>query len=209
MPWLPIESDALIVDVGCAWGTLLLELRQMGYTNLLGIELDEELAAEASTRCGKSGGTIRIIRSDAIDFFEKTDYLADRVTLFHVLEHFPPKAGERLLSAIRARLHPERGQLVVEVPNMSSITGLHMHCTDLTHVTGFTEFNLRQILDNSGYEQVSVICIRPSLRLSQIGRQGSGVGWRFNRWLHTALYSITNAGPRPSCFCPALLVTAK
>jgi 2-polyprenyl-3-methyl-5-hydroxy-6-metoxy-1,4-benzoquinol methylase len=123
MPWLPEESDALIVDVGCAWGTLLLESRKVGYRNLLGIERDEELAAEASTRCGGSGETIRIIRSDAIAFFENTDLLADRVTLFHVLEQFAQKDGVRLLAAIRARLHPERGQVVIEVPNMSSITG--------------------------------------------------------------------------------------
>src|SRR5579863_3837583 len=115
MPWLPKEEDALIVDVGCAWGTLLLELRQLGYRNLLGIELDEELASEASSRSGSSGETILIVRSDAIEFFEGTNVLADRVTLFHVLEHFPAKEGARLLSAIRARLHPDRGQLVIEV----------------------------------------------------------------------------------------------
>jgi 2-polyprenyl-3-methyl-5-hydroxy-6-metoxy-1,4-benzoquinol methylase len=208
MPWLPKEDDALIVDVGCAWGTLLLELRQLGYKNLLGIELDEELASEASSRCSGNGETIRIVRSDAMEFFEKTSVLADRVTLFHVLEHFPAKEGARLLSAIRARLHPDRGQLVIEVPNMSSITGTNMQCSDLTHATAFTEFSLRQLLDNAGFERVSVVCAPPALRVWRIGRQGSGIGWHANRWMHTMLYKVTNSGPRPNCFCPALLITA-
>jgi len=208
MPWLPSAKDALIVDVGCAWGTLLLELRQLGYSNLLGVEHDQELANEARTRCADSGETVRITRADAFEFFERTDILADRVTMFHVLEHFSAKDGVRLLAAIRARLHPERGQLVIEVPNMSSITGTNMQCSDLTHATAFTEFSLRQLLDNAGFENVSVICTAPALRWWRLGRQGSGIGWHANRWMHRVLYAVTNSGPRPNCFCPALLVTA-
>lgn len=209
MPWLPNETDALIVDIGCAWGTLLLELRQLGYKNLVGIELDEELATEANARFRNSGEPIRIVCSDAIEFFESTDIVADRVTMFHVLEHFPAKEGARLLAAIRARLHPDRGQIVIEVPNMSSIMGTNMQCSDLTHATAFTEFSLRQLLDTAGFERVSVVCNPPALRLWRIGRQGSGIAWHFSRSMHKFLYSVTNSGPRPSCFCPALLVTAR
>jgi len=203
-----MERNALIVDVGCAWGTLLLELQRMGYRNLLGVEVDQELACEASTRCGDSSETIRIICSEAIAFFENADLLADRVTMFHVLEHFPARDGLRLLAAIKKRLHPDRGQLVIEVPNMSSITGANMQCSDLTHATAFTEFSLRQLLDGAGFARVSLICPAPALRIWRIGRQGSGIGWHTNRWMHSVLYSVTNSGPRPTCFCPALLVTA-
>ncbi len=206
--WLPEDKDALIVDVGCAWGTLLLELQNAGYKNLVGVENDEELAAEARERCAGQGADVRVFHSDATAFFERTDLIAERVTLFHVLEHFPPKDGQRLLHAIRRRLHPGRGQLVVEVPNVSSVTGMNMQCSDLTHATAFTEFSLKQILDEAGFEHVRVICNRPSLRFWRIGREGSGLGWHLNHAMHAMLYRITNSGPRPSCFCPALLVTA-
>jgi 2-polyprenyl-3-methyl-5-hydroxy-6-metoxy-1,4-benzoquinol methylase len=206
--WLPEDKNALIVDAGCAWGTLLLELKNAGYKNLVGVEYDEELAAEARERCGGHDAEVRVIHSEATIFFEQTDLVADRVTLFHVLEHFSKKDGERLLSAIRRRLHPRRGQLVVEVPNVSSITGMNMQCSDLTHATAFTEFSLKQMLDGAGFEHVSLICNPPSLRFWRIGRQGSGLGWHLNRSMHTMLYRITNSGPRPNCFCPVLLVTA-
>jgi 2-polyprenyl-3-methyl-5-hydroxy-6-metoxy-1,4-benzoquinol methylase len=208
MPWLPEDSNALIVDVGCAWGTLLLEMRQLGYGNLMGVEVDEELAIEARARFG-GGETVRIVRSDAIEFFESTNLRADRVTMFHVLEHFQAKEGARLLAAIRGCLHPDRGHVVIEVPNMSAITGANMQCSDLTHATAFTEFSLRQLLDNAGYERVSVLCTPPALRPWRIGRQGSGIAWHASRWMHKVLYSVTNSGPRPSCFCPALLVMAQ
>jgi 2-polyprenyl-3-methyl-5-hydroxy-6-metoxy-1,4-benzoquinol methylase len=207
-PWLPQDKDALIVDVGCAWGTLLLELCNAGYRRLVGVEGDQELAAEASARCTASGADVRVVHSEATVFFEKTELIAERVTLFHVLEHFSPNEGKRLLRAIRQRLHPMRGQLVVEVPNMSSITGMNMQCSDLTHATAFTEFSLRQLLEEAGFERVSVVCNAPALRVWRLGRQGSGLGWHLNRWTHVMLYRITNSGPRPNCFCPALLVTA-
>jgi 2-polyprenyl-3-methyl-5-hydroxy-6-metoxy-1,4-benzoquinol methylase len=206
--WLPENKDALIVDVGCAWGTLLLELQNAGYTNLAGVENDEELAAEARARCAGSGALVRVFHSDATIFFEQTDLVADRITLFHVLEHFAPRDGKRLLRAIRSRLHPERGQLVVEVPNVSSITGMNMQCSDLTHATAFTEFSMKQLLEDAGFEHVSVICNPPSLKFWRFGRQGSGLAWHLNRSMHRMLYRVTNSGPRPNCFCPALLVTA-
>jgi 2-polyprenyl-3-methyl-5-hydroxy-6-metoxy-1,4-benzoquinol methylase len=206
--WLPEDKDALIVDVGCAWGTLLLELNRAGYRNLVGVEGDEELAAEARERCNQNGALVRVIHSEATVFFERIRLVADRITLFHVLEHFSPEAGKRLLRAIRLRLHPERGQLVVEVPNVSSVTGMNMQCSDLTHATAFTEFSMKQLLDEAGFERISVICNPPPFRFWRIGRDGSGVGWHFNRSMHTLLYRITNSGPRPTCFCPALLVTA-
>jgi hypothetical protein len=147
------------------------------------------------------------VHADAIDFFETSELAIDRVLLFHVLEHFSIKDGTRLLSAIRECLS-EQGQLVVEVPNMASVTGINMQCSDLTHATAFTEYSLKQLLENAGFGRVSVVCQPPPLRLWRLGRPGSGIGWRANRGMHSLLYKVTNSGPRPSCFCPALLVTA-
>lgn len=205
MPWLPEERNAAIIDVGCGWGTLLLDLQQRGYENLLGVEGDAEVAREAENRCLDKG--IRIVHSEAISFFEHTTLIADRVLLFHVLEHFPSTDGRRLLGAIREHLR-DGGQIVIEVPNMSSVTGMNMQCSDLTHATAFTEYSLRQLLDDAGFENASVICSPPPLRWWRMGRSGSGMAWHLNHTIHSVLYKLTNSGPRPNCFCPALLVMA-
>jgi 2-polyprenyl-3-methyl-5-hydroxy-6-metoxy-1,4-benzoquinol methylase len=204
-PWLPPDKNSLIVDVGCAWGTLLLELRQLGYGNLMGVEGDSDLAREAAKRCEDHG--IRIIHSDASGFFERTDQIADAVLLFHLIEHFPPKDGVRLLESIREHLRPG-GQIVIEVPNLSSVTGMHMRYSDVTHATGYTEYGLKQLLDDAGFENPTVVCVPPPLRWWRLGRQGSGLAWHLNRRIHKLLYELTNAGPRPTCFCPVLMVTA-
>jgi SAM-dependent methyltransferase len=207
-PWLPENRNSAIVDVGCGWGTLLLELRQLGYSNLVGVEGDADLARKAAERCGDNSGGIRIVHADAIEFFDRTDLYFDRVLLFHVLEHFYSEDGCLLLSAIRKRM-TDGAQVAVEVPNMSSITGTNMQCSDLTHCTAFTEYSLKQLFDDAGFEKVSVLCMPPPLRWWRVGRQGSGVVWHLNHRLHSILYSITRSGPRPTCFCPALLVSAE
>jgi 2-polyprenyl-3-methyl-5-hydroxy-6-metoxy-1,4-benzoquinol methylase len=207
-PWLPEDRKALIVDVGCGWGTLLRELRQLGFSNLMGVEGDSDLARETRARCGNDLDGISIVHADAIEFFEHTDLRFETVLLFHVLEHFSSKDGRRLLSAIREHL-ADNGRVVVEVPNMSSITGANMQCSDLTHATAFTEYSLKQLFDNAGFEKASVLCMPPPLRWWRIGRPSSGIAWHLNHRFHSILYKITNCGPRPSCFCSALLVTAE
>jgi 2-polyprenyl-3-methyl-5-hydroxy-6-metoxy-1,4-benzoquinol methylase len=207
-PWLPENRKSLIVDVGCGWGTLLLELRQLGFSNLMGVEGDADLARGTRERCGNNTDGISIVHDDAIEFFEQTDLNFERVLLFHVLEHFSSKDGRRLLGAIREHL-TDGGRVVVEVPNMSSITGTNMQCSDLTHATAFTEYSLKQLLDTAGFEKVSVLCMPPPLRWWRIASQGSGMLWHLNHRLHSILYRVTNSGPRPTCFCPALLVTAE
>jgi 2-polyprenyl-3-methyl-5-hydroxy-6-metoxy-1,4-benzoquinol methylase len=204
---LPEDREAKIVDVGCSWGALLLSLWNAGYTNLYGVERDKELAAEAERRCGIAAGRIRITHQDAIEFFEQTSEVFDRVLVFHVLEHFPEAAGKRLLNAIRQRL-TSRGRVVIEVPNLACITSVNMQFSDITHLTGFTEYSLSQVLDNVGFTTVRIECPKPPLKLWRLGRGNSGIGWHANRALHQLLYGITNSGPRPTCVSPALLITA-
>src|SRR6516162_5946445 len=83
-PWLPENRKSLIVDVGCGWGTLLLELRQLGFSNLMGVEGDADLARGTRERCGNNTDGISIVHDDAIEFFEQTDLNFERVLLFHV-----------------------------------------------------------------------------------------------------------------------------
>jgi hypothetical protein len=165
------------------------------------------LAAEAERRCEIVGGKIRITHQDAIEFFEQTSQVFDRVLMFHVLEHFPEVAGKRLLNAIRQRL-TKRGRVVIEVPNLACITSVNMQFSDITHLTGFTEYSLSQVLDNVGFASIRIECPKPELKLWRLGRGNSGIGWYANRALHRLLYGITNSGPRPTCVSPALLITA-
>lgn len=102
-----IDTNAVIVDIGCGSGGLLLELRKLGFKNLIG--------CDASERC------VANVQSEGIQSFR---YLlgspfpyqkcADVVILSHVLEHLlAPRSALQVLKDILN----EEGRIYAEVPD--------------------------------------------------------------------------------------------
>jgi SAM-dependent methyltransferase len=99
---LKLSLRSRILDVGCGKGELLLDLRQLGFTNLTGLDpfLSEEILYESG---------VRILNSNLDELKQQFDF----VMLHHSLEHVPdPKAT---LFNINKLLRP--GQyLLIRVP---------------------------------------------------------------------------------------------
>jgi hypothetical protein len=207
--WLPGDKMAPMLELGCGWGHRLHSLWESGYTNLSGVDIDEECCRIARESLPHE---IRIWREDAAPFLKRHEERYARILMFHVLEHFPIDAALELLALIKPRIE-SGGALVIEVPNLSSLLGANMFFGDLTHRTAFTEFSLIQLLDEAGYSQREVIC--PAPRFWEAGWRpwrpvrNAAVGWRLNRWMHRTLFTVTGSGPVPRCYCPALLVAAR
>ncbi len=207
--WLPGDKAAPMLELGCGWGHPLRSLWESGYTNLTGVDINEEchrIARESLPR------EIRLFCEDAVAFLKRNEEQYWRVMIFHVLEHFPTDAALELLALIKPRV-AAGGALVIEVPNLSSLLGANMFFGDLTHRTAFTEFSLIQLLDEADYSQRDVICPAPHFWEAGWRRwrpvRNPAVRWRLNRWMHRALFTVTGSGPVPRCYCPALLVTAR
>jgi SAM-dependent methyltransferase len=200
--WLPASSDASILDLGCGFPARLLALYRLGFTDLHGVDL----RAEAFTPVHGGFPPVLELRSgDMFRYLEEAVRPFDRILLFHVLEHLAKPDGLRLMSLAAARLKPG-GAVVVEVPNVSNLLGIHTQASDLSHETPYNEFSLAQLLDLAGFHSTRVVCPVPAWRPTRPFQ--TTLGWRANRWLHRALFRITAAGPRPTCVCPALLMTA-
>jgi SAM-dependent methyltransferase len=148
--------------------------------------------------------------ADAREWLAVTRASFDRILLFHVLEHMPVEAAAALLEVARHHLLPA-GAVVIEVPNMSSVMAGNTFWSDITHVRGYTEYSLGQLLDLAGYPHWETVCRppRPFARGLVTGRRsGTSLGWWLNRLLHLGLYRVCVSGPMPRCFCPALLMLA-
>lgn len=204
---MPCRKDAAILDVGCGWGHTLQRLYDWGYTNLTGIDMQPEAVAVARRNLPPE---VRVLCADATTFLLGSEETYDRVLFFHVLEHFPVPEAVTLLAQARQKLKPG-GLLVAEVPNMSSLTALHALYNDVTHVTGYQEYSLAQVFDRAGYNDITLVCPipKPTLRGWRWRDLAGGttLGWWANRLLHRVVYFVTNMGPRPHCYCPALLMT--
>ncbi len=192
-PWMNrIDRDVPILDVGCGWGHQIFILHHLGFTNIGGIEIVEdscEIAREAVGEMAK------------IELADAFDYLAGRfeefavIILNDVLEHIPRDRTLELLKLVRQALRPG-GFVSIRVPNMSSLLASFSMYLDFTHVVGFTEYSLMQVLDQSGFEGHEVVDSRPRLLFSFVSplrslkRMGRVLFYFANKALHLLLYLI-------------------
>jgi len=99
---LKLRSNSAILDVGCGTGTLLLDLHELGFRNLLGV--DPFLKRDISYSSG-----IKILKRDLSQLSGHFDF----VMLHHSFEHMPDPAST--LKVLHALVKP-RHYLLVRIP---------------------------------------------------------------------------------------------
>jgi 2-polyprenyl-3-methyl-5-hydroxy-6-metoxy-1,4-benzoquinol methylase len=199
-PWLPAGKEARILDFGCGWGHQLRSLWCAGYKNLEGVELVPEQADATRTGCG---GRIPVTCADGAAYLADKERTYELIILNDVLEHIPLQQSANVLAAIYRGLVPG-GTLVIRVPNMSNVLAPYSRYMDITHVVGFTEFSLMQVLDQAGFVdhaflpddyEWSVRNWRPWVPWRNLALRG-----RLNILLHKVLYQLRSQTPAASKF---------
>lgn len=92
----------------------------------------------------------------------KTEMIFDKILLIDVLEHLKVDAVPETLRKI-SKLLSKNGELLIKVPNCSSISGLESHFGDHTHVSAFNETSLRALLEANNFKVVKLIGLKPNL----------------------------------------------
>jgi len=147
---IPKDKGARILDVGCGTGHFLHYLKRQGYEKIEGVEQSPEQA----DLCERSG--LSVTRTE--DLFALLGERAstyDFIVLNDVLEHFTKDEAIVVLGLLKGALVPG-GRLVLRVPNMSCIYGLHGRYIDFTHEIGFTEFSMTQVLSAVGFKDIAI-----------------------------------------------------
>jgi len=139
--------DTIILDVGCAQGGLLKELRSLGFRNLHGID--------PSLKCVEvcRQQNLEVYKGSITELAERDVYLShgyDVVVLNHVLEHIPDVAGA--LEAARKLLKPG-GLLYIEVPDANRYDTHKLPWLDfnIEHINHFSQNLLYQLAANCGF----------------------------------------------------------
>lgn len=148
---LPQNLDANILDIGCGFGQTLKSLRDKGYTNLKGIDINDESIAQ----CKKINLDVTKI-DDIISYSNVSDKKFDFIIMSHVLEHIEKEKMIDNLRAIRSLLS-EKGKYCVMVPNAQSNTGSYWRFEDFTHHYLFTAGSLQYVLRAAGFTQIDFI----------------------------------------------------
>ena len=188
-PWMKgLGKDARILDCGCGTGHQLYALQAFGFHNLHGIDIVESSLQIAQSELGDQ---VRLERIDAFDYLPRHAGAFDVIILNDVLEHVPRERVVGLLRLIHTALRPG-GIVHVRVPNMASLLASYSMYLDFTHVSGFTEFSLMEVLELGGFDRIRLVPGRPALfwAAAHPGRMIKRVARRTVHWANRALHRV-------------------
>ena len=141
--WLPESKQAQIVDLACGDGKLLFLFKELGYSNVTGVDLSPEqvqIAKQVNDTVEQRG---------VLDFLREHPAQFDLITALDLIEHLTKDEVLELLDGCREALKPG-GRLVLQTPNAESPWGLQVRYGDFTHEVCFTPNVLCRLLELCG-----------------------------------------------------------
>lgn len=152
----PADRNARILDVGCGGGDLLLTAFQLGYRNLVGVDLSAEQVELAHAR-----GLDQVKLADAFQFLQGApDQSLDCIVSYDVIEHFDRDELVAFCDLVHRKLCLG-GAWIIHVPNAEGIFGSRIRYGDITHELAFTQNSLEQILRMTGFSEFEFFPDRP------------------------------------------------
>lgn len=145
---LPRHSHAKALDLGCGDGTALLFLRELGFKELFGTEINKAVCQKLEAKGVTSFCT------DDVTTLKNQRRMYDLIRMSHVLEHlYNPRETLKFLNDAMV----PRGDLLIGVPNFNSpaarIFGRYFCGLQLpTHLYHFNKDNLKELLERQGFE---------------------------------------------------------
>lgn len=186
-PLLPPDRGAKCLDIGCGMGFAMLALRDLGFQNVAGIDIDRAQVGAAARR---GLAVDRVADTSAYLLARPRTY--DVILLLDVLEHVAVMEQIHLLQAIHSALRAG-GRIIVQVPNANSPLASRWRYIDYTHTSSFTEHSLAFVLANAGFINIDIPAAPdpPFPRLPR--RFWRAAGWRsfadhLRRWATRSLW---------------------
>ena len=146
--FFPEKRTARILDIGPGLGELLLTERDWGYTNCFAVDISPSVVQYCKKRglnCDKTDNTSAWLREHRESF--------ELITVLDVFEHIPQEMSIDFLKACKDALS-KNGILILQVPNIQSAESYLHRYNDITHVFGYSQHTLEQLISIVGFETV-------------------------------------------------------
>lgn len=132
LPWLPLSTEARIVELACGHGSFLCWLKNKNFSHVTGIDSSAEQVHFAR----QINRTVQ--KDDAIKWLaEQPPETFDAIVAIDFVEHLPKDEFMEFLRATKAALAPG-GSLILRLPNGDSpFVGRNLF-NDITHVWTYT-----------------------------------------------------------------------
>jgi 2-polyprenyl-3-methyl-5-hydroxy-6-metoxy-1,4-benzoquinol methylase len=136
--WIPESRTTPALDIGCGSGQFLYFLREEGYQDVTGIDVDRD-----QVEIGRALGLDTRL-ADAGEFLAASDQSYGLISMLDILEHFRRDELFPLLEAVSAHLAPG-GRIIASVPNGESPEAARAIYADITHEIAFTPTSLGEL----------------------------------------------------------------
>jgi SAM-dependent methyltransferase len=198
--WLPAGDGRRWVDLGCGQGALLHLARELGFTDVLGVDGSAEMLAA----CRRDG--LDVVQADVWDFLRSGPSAQyDVVSMFDLIEHFPKAEGFDLLREVHRILKPG-GVCLLKLPNGASPWGFLITASDLTHEAWYTPYSIMQLATLAGFSGSDVREVGPAPR-TLLSRIRTCLWWAV-RALYKALNVIETGTAGRGIFTQVMLARA-
>lgn len=144
------KKGGQVLDIGCGMGFAMLALRELGFQDIQGIEIDEGQAAS----CLQKGLSVQKV-DDSLQFIKNYSGSFDVVLMLDVIEHMKPEDQLLFLTEVVKKINQE-GIFICTVPNANSSIAATWRYIDWTHHTSFTEHSIDFLLYNAGFTEIEV-----------------------------------------------------
>ena len=148
--YLPSQKDVAILDLACGHGSLVYCLKQLGYSNVQGVDISAEQVGLAHEL-----GMTEIKCQDIKEYLVNKNDTFDVIFLMDILEHFNKQELFSYLDIVCQSLR-QNGMVVIHVPNAEGIFGMRIRYGDLTHENCFTPQSMSQALTTCGFN--GIVC---------------------------------------------------
>jgi len=142
------HRESHVLDIGCGWGTLLLEINRQTGCKITGIEPDHTYASLARDH------GVRDLKEMFLDeFIQISKEKFDLITMRHLFEHLPDPNAE--IENLKSLLKDD-GYLFIEVPDVSNMDpspSLRNYFV-LGHVYHYSPYSLSQMLLKHGMKVI-------------------------------------------------------
>jgi 2-polyprenyl-3-methyl-5-hydroxy-6-metoxy-1,4-benzoquinol methylase len=147
----PTKKGIRILVISCGPGYFVNLLKKQGYTDVLGIDSEEEKIEYAK------GKKLNCKVAHAFEFLMESDEKFDLIFGEQEINHLTKDEILQFLNLCRNRLNKDGMLIVHSLNGANPITGSEALALNFDHFNTFTEYSLKQVLEYSNFRDIKVI----------------------------------------------------
>lgn len=200
LKFIPAKKEIKILEIGCGFGRYLKFLKDLGYTNLTGLDISSEQIKVAKQNFDLEN----VFVADAIEYLDKNIEKFDVILVLDVVEHLDLEYALNLGTKMYQSL-TTGGTLIMQTPNGLSPLSLYRY-GDITHVRALNVQSSMQYLTLAGFTKMSFHEAPPdTIGLKNKIRQGL---WKITRLFIMLYIFIINGNFGGKVYTPNIISVA-